>query len=108
MKKFSLNREDAMFLGVCSGIADFAGINATAVRIIAVVFTLVGGFPWTFIAYGAIAWAAKPKGHEWGSSLPRRGLTDLDDADRRRAEVDTYVASQNSKLAREIEALRNS
>lgn len=108
MKKFNLDRANAMFLGVCAGIAEYTGINATAVRIGAVVLTLLGGFPWTFIAYGAIAWAAKPKDHEWGSTASRDARREVSDMDHRISEIDSYVSAPNAKLAREIEALRNS
>ena len=61
-KKFSLDKRNAVFLGVCSGIADYTGLNATFLRIGAIVLTILGGFPWTFVAYGVAAWLAKPQG----------------------------------------------
>lgn len=116
MKKvFELDKRNGKFMGVCAGIANYTGVDATFVRIAAVVLTLVGGFPWTVIAYLAGGLLAKPKrrgglldDHEVGT--PRLSTYELRgqmrDIDRRMAEVETYVTSQNTKLAREIEELR--
>jgi phage shock protein C len=110
---FQLQKDDAVILGVCSGLGKVIGIDATIVRIVAVLVTIFGGFPWTLIAYGAVAWAAKPG--RWGASKvsgdadsvrTRAGLDDVRDLDRRLAEVDSYVATSNSNLAREIDSLR--
>jgi phage shock protein C len=79
-----------------------------------VVTTLLGGFPWTLIAYGVAAWAANPKalaGYEGEETVRIRSSTrdvreTMRDIDRRMAEVETYVTSSNTRLAREIEELR--
>jgi phage shock protein C len=108
-KKFRLDKRNAIFLGVCSGIARFTGINATVVRLGAIVLTILGGFPWTFVAYGIAAWLAKPEGWRSESGARRASLRDLEersDLDRRMAEVDHYVAGADSRLAREIDSLR--
>jgi phage shock protein C len=114
MKKFHLDKRNGKFMGVCSGLADYLGVDATLVRIGVVVVTLLGAFPWTLIAYGVAAWAAKPKnidnyGME-GFAAPRTSTRDLHlsmrDIDRRMAEVETYVTNSNSSLANEIEKLR--
>ena len=96
-------------MGVCAGVANYTGIDATIVRIALVVATLIGAAPWTFIAYFVAAWAARPARHEAPAALrtstyAMRG--ELSDLDRRMAEIDSYVASQDSRLAREIEQLR--
>lgn len=108
-KKFRLDKRNAVFLGVCSGIADYTGLNATFLRIGAIVVTILGAFPWTFLAYGVAAWLAKPEG--WRSQVGSRraslrNVETREDLDRRLAEVDSYVAGSNSSLAREIDSLR--
>jgi phage shock protein C len=112
-KTFYLDRRNGKLMGVCAGIANYTGWDATLVRIGLVLLTLVGGFPWTLIAYGVAAWAAKPQPdlHELnGAAPPRRSASELratmTDLDRRLAEVDSFVASSDSKLAREIDSLR--
>lgn len=112
-KTFSLDTSNAMFLGVCAGIARFTGIDATFVRIGAVVVTILGGFPWTLLAYGAVAWLAKPGGYRSTREKSQSSRAAFDEAaartrdiDRRMAEVETYVTSANASLAREIEGLR--
>lgn len=111
MKTFQLDKRHALFLGVCSGIANAIGVDVTLVRIGAVVVTVLGGFPWTFVAYGVLAWVAWPKADP-GAERSKTGTvsnglrSDVGDIDRRRTEVETFVTSPNARLAREIEELR--
>ena len=110
-RKFYLDRQNGKFMGVCAGIANYFNIDPTVVRIGAVVVTVLGGFPWTVIAYVAAAWLVKPQpfGFDYDYS-PRLSTKEVHenmrDIDRRLAEVDMYVASSDSRLAREIEELR--
>lgn len=121
--RFYLDKENAKFKGVCSGIADYSGLDPTVVRIGFVVLTLLGGFPWTVIAYLATAWMAPKKPSElyqqnpeekkfWQGvrSSPARSMREVRSSfreiDRRLAEVETYITSSDSRLAREIEQLR--
>jgi phage shock protein C len=113
-RTFHLNKSSGKVFGVCAGIADFTGWDATFVRIGLVLVTLLGAFPWTVIAYGLVAWLARsrPEGlHELdGRTPPRRSVREvrdsLRDIDRRMAEVDSFVTQSNNRLAREIESLR--
>jgi phage shock protein C len=111
-RKFELDRANGKLMGVCAGIAEATGWDATLIRVAMVVATIA--FPWTLLFYFVAAWAGKPKaadryeglGASFGKSSAfeaRRSTTDLD---RRLAEVETYVTSQNNSLAREIENLR--
>ena len=111
-KKFHLNRRDGKLMGVCAGIADYTGWDATWIRVGAVLVTIAGAFPWTVIAYGLAAWLAKPA-RAADLDLPRPGRLStyemkqsMTDIDRRMAEVENYVTSPNNRLAREIESLR--
>jgi phage shock protein C len=121
--KFYLDKENKKWKGVCSGIADYTGIDVTIIRIGLVILTFVGGFPWTFIAYWVAAWLAPVKPREFASETPEqtkfwqgvraspaRTVRDVRsrfrELDRRLAEVETYVTSSNSRLAREIDQLR--
>ena len=119
---FYLDKANRQWLGVCSGIADYTGWDLTLVRVGTVLLTVLGGFPWTLIAYLVVAWTAKNKpaglysGPEeakfWQGvrANPRRSTRDVRakfrDIDRRLAEVEIYVTSSNSGLAREIDSLR--
>jgi phage shock protein C len=111
-RKFTLDKANGKLMGVCAGIADMTGWDATLIRVAFVVVTLLGGFPWTLIAYLAAAMIAKPKMRDRFESLGsastsafelQRKTTDLD---RRLAEIDSYMSSQNNSLAHEIESLR--
>lgn len=119
---YYLDKQNAKWLGVCAGIADYTGIDRTWVRVGAVVLTVMGGFPWTLIAYWVTAWVANPKplglyedaeeAKFWQGvrQSPSRSTRDVKakfrDIDRRLAEVETYYTSRNSSLANEIDSLR--
>ena len=120
--KFYLDKKNKKWLGVCAGIADYTGLDVTLVRIGAVVLTVLGQ-GMTIVAYVIAAWLApnKPRelAHEspeqtkfWQGvrASPARTVRDVRsrfrDIDRRLADVETYVTSSNSQLAREIEQLR--
>lgn len=120
--RFYLDKQNARCLGVCAGIADYTGINVTWARVGAVVITIAGGFPWTCIAYGLIAWLAqvRPLGlydsaddaKFWQGvrSNPRRSTAEVRskfrDVDRRLADIEMMYTSRNRRLADEIDRLR--
>lgn len=121
--RFYLDRENAQWSGVCAGIADYTGLDVTLVRVGAVVITLMGGFPWTLIAYFVTAHVAQPKpatlsdetpekAKFWQGvrASPRRTIREVRsrfrDVDRRLADVEAYITSSNTQLAREIDQLR--
>lgn len=120
--RFYRDKQNAKWAGVCAGIADYTGLDVTVVRIAMVVLTFLTG-PWTFLAYFLTMWMAPKKPVElyertpedkkfWQGvrANPRRTARDVRsrfrDIDRRLADVETYVTSSNSRLAREIEQLR--
>ena len=114
--KFSLDRANGKIFGVCAGIAAATGIDATIIRIGFVVATLVGGFPWTAIAYVVAAFIAKDRNRprfdrdeftDVARTSTYRMNSETRDIDRRLAEVESFVATKNSSLEREIEALRS-
>lgn len=121
--KFYLDKKNKKWSGVCAGIADYTGVDATVIRIGMVVLTLLGGFPWTLIAYWVTAWMAPVKPYDlyqvspedkkfWQGvrASPSRSLRDVRsrfrEIDRRLASIETYVTSPNGRLANEIEKLR--
>jgi len=121
--RFYLDKQNAKWSGVCAGIADYTGMDVTLVRIGVVLLTVLGGFPWTLIAYWVVAAMAPkkplsfyeqdPEERKFWQGVranPRRTARDVRsrfrDIDRRLADVETYVTSSNTRLAREIEQLR--
>lgn len=121
--RFYLDKRNAKWLGVCSGISDYTGLEVTLVRIALVVLTIVGGFPWTLIAYAVAAWCAADKPSEldyasaedrkfWQGVRTRPGNTVRDvrstfrDIDRRLSDLEVYYTSHNRRLADEIDSLR--
>lgn len=111
MRKFEIDRAEGKLLGVCAGIANATGIDATIVRVALVVATLAGGWPWTVVAYAVLALI----GHRSsGAGAPRltgrlereRAAERMRNLDLRMQAIETCVTSSNSRLAREIEELR--
>ncbi|MCC7394439.1 MAG: PspC domain-containing protein [Sphingomonadaceae bacterium] len=118
--KYYLNKQDSKHLGVCSGLADYTGIDALWIRLGFVILTI--SFGWPLIAYYAIGWLAqsKPTGlydnveeeKFWQGvrANPARSARDVRasfrDLDRRLADVELFYTSRNTQLADEIEALR--
>lgn len=120
--KYYLDKQNAKWMGVCSGLADYTGIDVMWVRLGTVLLTLMGGFPWTLIAYVAAGMMAKPKPTDlyvdadearfWQGvrANPARSTRDVRasfrDLDRRLADVELFYTSRNTSLADEIESLR--
>jgi phage shock protein C len=119
--KFYLDKQHAKWSGVCSGIADYSGVDVVWIRVGAVMLTIMGS-GMTLIAYFLIAWLAQPKplalyaNHEearfWQGvrSNPTASARDIKsrfrDLDRRLADIETYYTSHNTRLANEIDSLR--
>lgn len=122
--KFYLDRANGKMSGVCAGIADYSGVDVLWVRIATVLLTLMGGFPWTVIAYIMIAWMGQNKPVELYHSVeeqkfwqgvrrnPSTSARDIRsrfrDMDRRLGDIESFYTSDNRRLADEIEALRKS
>jgi phage shock protein C len=119
---FYLDKQNRKWSGVCAGIAEYTGTNVLWVRVGLVLLTLMGGGPWTIIAYFLTAWfaQAKPQGlyqnpddaKFWQQVRQSPARTTRDtrskfrDIDRRLADIEVYYTSRNSSLANEIESLR--
>lgn len=120
--RFYRDKQNGKVMGVCAGIADYTGFDVALVRIcfLAAVF-LSGGsvLPFYFIA----GWVAPTKPRElqydgmeerqfWQGvrASPARAARDIrsrfKDIDRRLADIESYVTTENRSLAREIEQLR--
>ena len=109
-KRFEIDRDNGKLLGVCAGLANHTGVDATLIRVGLVVLTLMGGFPWTFVAYG-IAYFAGKRQRRPDHALSRSTTSEearerVRNLDLRMQAIETYVTSSNSPLAREIEELR--
>jgi phage shock protein C len=121
--KFYLDTQNKKWMGVCAGIADYTGLDVTLIRIAAVLLTLLGGSGVVVVAYFVTGWMAPKKPRElnheteeqakfWQGvrASPARTVRDVRsrfrDIDRRLADVEAYVTSSNSRLAREIDQLR--
>ena len=118
--KFYLDKKNGKFMGVCSGIADYTGIDVVWVRVAMVLsFFIVG---WTLLGYFVIGFVADTKPNDLYSDRddekfwqgvranPARSTRDVRskfrDIDRRLADIELYYPSRNTRLADEIDSLR--
>jgi phage shock protein C len=107
-RTFRLDRSQGKILGVCAGLAEHSGIDATIIRVALVLLTIAGGWPWTVIAYVLVALLARPKSDAAGigRDAAREAREGLDSVALRMRAIEHHAASTNSRLAREIEELR--
>ncbi|HMG47674.1 MAG TPA: PspC domain-containing protein [Allosphingosinicella sp.] len=106
--RFEVDRENGKLAGVCAGIANLTGVDATIIRVGLVLITIMGAFPWTLIAYGIAALIGRPRSQRVYAPVARseESRERMRSIDLRMQAIETYVTSSNSKLAREIEELR--
>lgn len=115
------DKQNAKLMGVCSGIADYTGVNAMWVRLGALALTFMSGgmtIPFYFVA--GILLNKKPqhlyvdqdetKYWQRVRQSPKRTAREIrgrmKDIDRRLADVETYYVTSNPRLSAEIERLR--
>lgn len=122
---FYLDKANGKIMGVCSGIADYTGIDVTVIRVGLVILTVVtgglGGFG--LLAYPLVGWLADDRPREFANedrddrrfwqkvrARPGHSIRDVRasfrDIDRRLADVEMHFTSHNRRLSDEIEALR--
>ncbi len=120
--RFYRNKRDGKVNGICAGIADYTGLDVTLIRIMLVAAILIGAgalLPVYFIA----GWIADDQPREiatddkderkfWQGvrASPGQSARDIRGRmraiDRRLADIEQYVTTENRSLAREIEELR--
>ena len=120
--RFYIDKRHGKVMGVCAGIADYTGVDVTIVRIGLVAAIVLGAgalLPVYFIA----GWIADDQPREiatddkderkfWQGVRASPGQSARDirgrmrEIDRRLAEIEQYVTTENRSLAREIEELR--
>ena len=120
--RFYRDKVNGKVMGVCAGIADYTGMDVTLIRIMMVAAILLGsGSP--ILLYFIAGWMTPKKPHElayvddedkrfWQGvrASPTRTAREIRgrmrDIDRRLADIESYVTTENRSLAKEIEQLR--
>lgn len=120
--RFYRDTVNGKVMGICAGIADYTGLDVTLIRIMMLAAILLGsGSP--VMLYFIAGWVTpkKPHGFEyiddedkrfWQGvrASPTRSARDIRsrmrDIDRRLADIESYVTTENRSLANEIERLR--
>ena len=120
--RFYRNKRDGKVMGVCAGIADYTGIDVTMVRLMFLFSLFMSGgsiLPVYFIA----GWMSPDRPYELERDTPAerqfwQGVraspgrsaraigARFKDIDRRLADIEHYVTTENRSLAREIDSLR--
>ena len=120
--RFYRDKRNGKVNGICAGIADYTGFDVTLVRIsmIAALFLSSGSILPIYLIAGWVA-PTKPRELDYADredqqfwqgvrASPARSARDIRsrfrDLDRRLADIESYVTSENRTLAREIEDLR--
>ena len=120
--RFYRDKRNGKLFGICAGIADYTGFDVSLVRVcfLATMFMSGGSIlPFYFIAAMVtptkpreLDYADKEERQFWQSvrASPARSARDIRsrfrDLDRRLADIESYVTTENRTLAREIEQLR--
>jgi phage shock protein C len=114
------DKQNAKLMGVCSGLADYTGIDAIWWRLGFIVLTVSTGFGIP-IYFGLGLLSSKKPPHLYVDQdeekywqrvrqSPKRTAREIRarfrDIDRRLAEVETFYVSSNPRLSSEIERLR--
>lgn len=112
-RRFETDKANGKIAGVCAGLGETLGVDPNVVRIGFVLTALIGHAVFAMIlVYGILAIVGEPRRGRRPARIETRRRDDeaLDErlqAHRRRMrEIDTLVAGSNSRLAREIESLR--
>ncbi|MXO63908.1 envelope stress response membrane protein PspC [Qipengyuania oceanensis] len=115
------DKQNAKLMGVCSGIADYTGVNAIWIRLGMIGLTFMSGgmtIPFYFIAglllnkKPAHLYVDNEEQKYWQRvrQSPQRTAREIRgrmrDIDRRLADVETYYVTSNPRLNAEIERLR--
>jgi phage shock protein C len=120
--KFYRDRRNGKIMGVCAGIADYTGFDITLVRVFMVAALFMSSFA-ILPLYFITGWIAddtprelRSEDHEeqrfWQGvrASPAQSARDIRSRmrsiDRRLADIESYVTTENRTLAREIEQLR--
>ena len=115
------DKQNAKLMGVCSGIADYTGVNALWVRLgfLVLLFTIAPILLPAYFLAGILLnkkpphlYADKEESQYWQRMRqnPKRTVREVRskfrDIDRRLADVETFYVSNNPRLTAEIERLR--
>lgn len=115
------DKQNGKIMGVCSGIADYTGVNVVWVRLAALALLFTQGWPlFVYIAMGVLlnkkpphlysADAGETRYWQGVRQNPKRTAREIraqmKDVDRRLASVESYYVNSNPRLNAEIERLR--
>jgi len=118
--RFYRDKVNGKFMGVCSGIADYTGVDALWIRLGFLILAFSMG--WPFFLYFALGFLAGKKPpylysdreeqkfwqgvRQSPARTAREVRASFRDIDRRLADVESFYVNSNPRLSAEIEKLR--
>ena len=116
-RRFQVDKANGKIAGVCAGLGETLNVDPNVIRIGFILAAIIGhAFFAMLIVYAVLAFVGGASGGRSRRALvPAERKSRKDEAlderlrahERRMREIDTFVAGSNSRLAREIEELRN-
>lgn len=118
--RFYRDKVNGKFMGVCSGIADYTGVDALWIRLGFLILAFSMGWPF-FLYFALGVLAAKKPGYLYSdreeqkfwqgvrqspARTAREVRASFRDIDRRLADVESFYVNSNPRLSAEIEKLR--
>ncbi|HQS96307.1 MAG: envelope stress response membrane protein PspC [Novosphingobium sp. 17-62-19] len=118
--RFYRDKVNGKFMGVCSGIADYTGVDALWIRLGFLILAFSMGWPF-FLYFALGVLASKKPGHLYSdreeqkfwqgvrqspARTAREVRASFRDIDRRLADVESFYVNSNPRLSAEIEKLR--
>lgn len=118
--RFYRDKVNGKFLGVCSGIADYTGVDALWIRLGFLILAFSMGWPF-FLYFALGVLASKKPGYLYSdreeqkfwqgvrqspARTAREVRASFRDIDRRLADVESFYVNSNPRLSAEIEKLR--
>ena len=115
-RRFEVDKANGKVAGVCAGLGETLNVDPNVVRVGFVLAAVIGhAFFAMLIVYAALAYVGTHGRGGRRKLAPVKAKSRRDEAlderlrahEQRMREIDTFVAGSNSRLAREIEELRN-
>lgn len=118
--RFYRDKVNGKFMGVCSGIADYTGVDALWIRLGFLILAFSMGWPF-FLYFALGVLASKKPGYLYSdreeqkfwqgvrqspARTAREVRASFRDIDRRLADVESFYVNSNPRLSAEIEKLR--
>ena len=121
--KLYKNPEQGRIMGVCAGVADYTGVNVSAVRMLTIILAIFTGFWLVLIGYFILGAILEPKPQDlyaddeeeefWRQTRTQPDYTAVElrrrfrDIETRTAKMEAYMTSKRFRLEQELRSLED-